>query len=98
MKNNATSRRSAPDRPARQAAVRSASRGANPSARCQEGTVVRSRAGTAEAAAASARRKYSPEPSDDWWGVSTTPTTRATPASTRAATPSSMVGRAYLVP
>ena len=41
---------------------------------------------------------YSPDPSDDWWGVSTTATTRSAPAPTSSAIPSSMVGAVCLAP
>ena len=70
----------------------------NSGVRCHDGTTVRSRGVPAAAAAAPARSKYSPEPSVDWCGVSTIPTTRSTPSSARAATASSMVGDTYLVP
>ena len=59
---------------------------------------VKSERGRRRAAASAARRMYSPEPRDDWCGVSTMPTTRSTPAATSSAMPSSMVGETYLAP
>ena len=50
------------------------------------------------AAASRARRRYSPDPRDDWWGVSTMATTRSTPVSSRSATASSMLGEVCLAP
>ncbi len=67
-------------------------------ARCHEGTGVSSSGAEAATAASVARRKYSPEPSEDWWGVRTMPMARVTPDPASSATPSSMLGLVYLAP
>ena len=48
--------------------------------------------------AASARSRYSCEPIEAPWGVSTRPMTRATPAPVNAAAPSSIRGAVCLAP
>ncbi len=78
--------------------VRSARSEASPGARCHEGMGVNATGSAACAVASRARRRYSPDPRDDWWGVSTMATTRSTPASSRSATASSMLGEVCLAP